>query len=114
MMLTPECDADSYPTDATLMAIEQWSHQDMAGCLDFCRAAWHYPDYVSEDISVHEVGVLRAKPQERYLRFATGGWSGNESIIHALQTNRAVWLMTWRLSAYGGVYLFHYPATEPR
>jgi hypothetical protein len=111
-MTTPTFDAEGYPTEATLAAIETWSVRDVAGCLDYARAAWHWPDFAHEVLTAHEAGVLRAEPGERYVRFATGGWSGNEEIITALRTNGLVWALTWRLSTCGGLHIFEYP--EPR
>lgn len=108
-MTAPTFDADGYPTDETIEAIEKWPYQDAAGCLDFARAAWHWPDWANEDITAHEAGVLRANPGERYARFATGGWSGNEEIIAALKANGMVRSLTWQLSARGGLHIFQYP-----
>lgn len=40
-----------------------------------------------------------------FLRFATGGWSGNEDMMHALTENYPV-MACWRLSARGGLHIF--------
>lgn len=37
---------------------------------------------------------------------STGGWSGNESIIGAMQKNRMVWNFLWEQSRRGGHYVF--------
>ena len=42
------------------------------------------------------------------IRFATGGWSGNEDMIDAAMMNVMVRLC-WRLSARGGLYVFELP-----
>jgi len=36
----------------------------------------------------------------------TGGWSGNEEIIRAMQDNRVWWGMFWESSRRGGHYEF--------
>lgn len=107
-MTAPEFDEDGYPTDATLTAIETWPYKDSSGCLDFARAAWHWPDYANGDLSAAEREVVHAEPEARFARFATGGWSGNESIIGALKANTMVRAMTWRLTARGGLHIFEY------
>lgn len=50
---------------------------------------------------------------EDCIRLATGGWSGNESLIHALQANRVAWLVLWQLSAKGGLYILRIPTVTP-
>ena len=37
---------------------------------------------------------------------STGGWSGNEAIIQAIQENRIFWSMCWQESRRGGHYKF--------
>jgi hypothetical protein len=108
-MTTPTFDADGYPTDETLQALETWPYQDLAGALDFLAAAWHWPEFATHDISAHEAAVLHAEPGERYLRLATGGWSGNESLIAAIDANRMIHALAWRLSTRGGLHIYEYP-----
>lgn len=109
-MTEPTFDADGYPTDDTLEAIEKWSYQDLAGCLDFCRAAWHWgEDWANENVSPAEREVLMADEGDRFARFATGGWSGNESIMSALKGNHMIRALAWRFSSRGGLHIFQYP-----
>lgn len=37
---------------------------------------------------------------------STGGWSGNEDIISAMQDNQMFWLMYWARTSRGGHYIF--------
>lgn len=109
-MIDPEFDADGYPTETTLTAIETWPYQEAAACLDFCRAAWHWgEEWANEHVSAAEREVLHAEASDRFARFATGGWSGNESIIHALDRNQMITALCWRLSAAGGLHIYRYP-----
>lgn len=103
-MTDPEFDDDGYPTDATLAVLEAWP--DANGALQFMRAAWHWPEAVRDDLSAHEGQVVHAEPEDRYLRFATGGWSGNDSLIAALRQNHMAWALTWCLTARGGLHIF--------
>lgn len=108
-------DGDGYPTEAALKRIETWPSEDIAGCLDFVKALWHFDGWgVSETLRPEEATILHAEPDERYLRLATGGWSGNESLIDALNANTMVRVMTWKLHARGGLHIYQYPQQEPR
>jgi len=105
----PTFDADGYPSEETLQAI---ATLDPAAALDLARAAWHWPDFASELLREAEAGIV-ADPeaaQNRYVRFATGGWSGNELVVAALNRNVGVRLY-WRLSACGGLHIYRYPGT---
>lgn len=102
----PTFDRDGYPTDATIDYLETCA--ELAAGLDFMRAAWYYPTAATNDISAHEAAIVHADQETRYLRLATGGWSGNESLIAAWKRNRVAWMMTWELSARGGLYIFRY------
>lgn len=103
-------ESGAYPSEAALTRIEAWPYEDIAGCLDFVASLWHWPEFgVSREIDAHEAGVLKANPGERYLRLATGGWSGNEELIAALRTNHMISALAWRLTARGGLHIFEYP-----
>lgn len=92
---TPTFDTDGYPTEETLRLIEEWPHTDFEGLFAFIGAAWH------EAADFTRVGNA--------FELHTGGWSGNESIIAALERNAMAWLMcawSWRR---GGHYEFRLP-----
>lgn len=80
-----------YPTDEELQQLESWPYDDIQGGLEFAVSLWKYPDYIAR-----EDGVL-------YL--ATGGWSGNESIIAAMRANIGIW-SRWICSSRGGAHEF--------
>jgi hypothetical protein len=100
-------DGDGYPHQAVLDYLQ--AGQDPTEALDLIRRAWHWPEFTTEVLTAGEASVVRAEKGERYLRLATGGWRGNESLISALAQNRLVWMTTWQLSASGGLHIFKYP-----
>lgn len=85
--------SDSYPTEAILVNLStsnaKQNHRDM---LELVKSIWHYPDFVQVDTDTYT--------------FRTGGWSGNESLIDALQQNALFWSFCWEMSARGGVHVF--------
>lgn len=105
----PTFDRDGYPTDETLTTIEQWPATDPAGCLQYVRAAWNWPDHVTEQLKPGEHLIIQPPKNTRHLRFVTGGWSGNESLLGALEANRIITMLTWRLSTRGGVHIYEVP-----
>jgi hypothetical protein len=105
----PTFDADGYPTEESLACLAAWPYQDAEGALDFMAAAWSYPEYVRHGLSPEEAVVTHADPGDAFIRFATGGWSGNESLIDEFRSNQICWAFTWRLSSRGGCHIFQYP-----
>lgn len=86
-----------YPTEEALRAVEDWHHsKSYSELLDLVAEAWSYPDFVRR--REYETCI--------YWRFATGGWSGNESLIYALQKNTLFWLTCWQSSRRGGAHVF--------
>ena len=74
----PTFDADGYPTEETELAIKAWDFRDVDGWLAYIREAWN-----------HHYG--RMWEEGGLLKLATGGWSGNESITHAMRENYILW-----------------------
>jgi hypothetical protein len=89
-------DREPYPTKADLKRIKTWPHEDLRGLFDFILALWTYPEYAG----------FQATPDGTEYHLATGGWSGNESILDALHANRAAWAIAWVSSRRGGTHVF--------
>lgn len=119
-------DEDGYPTEEALRKLEDWPYQDVPGALDFMKSLWHWgDDWCNHDISAHEAAVLHAGPDDKFLRCATGGWSGNESLIAAFEgdhiehSDKDRWInamlrnRVWRMSARGGLHIYQYETLEP-
>lgn len=95
----PAFDNEGYPTDATLVMIQHWPYKDFLLLMDFVRKAWRYPERFTE--AIDEEGHI--------FILSTGGWSGNEDIIAALQQHRLFWATCWDMSRRGGHYGFKIP-----
>ena len=97
-MIQPTFDQYGDPTDETLDAIAKWPHSDPDGWFAFVLAAWP-----------HNCGAIRY--DDKFVVFATGGWSGNESIMAAMCDNKVLWILLWESSHRGGRYVFRLPET---
>lgn len=102
-------DDDGYPTEDALEIISIWHWNDPKGWFEFIKSLWHYRSWGwSEHYEPHEWNDMEKYKDtivHKY-KIATGGWSGNESIIHAMQSNRMLWHLNWEQSRRGGHYIF--------
>lgn len=107
----PTFDRDGYPTEATLDAIAQWECRnaaDFEAAMDFAGAAWSYPDRWHKERDWRDQDWPSAPPKVRY-EFSTVGWSGNESIVSAIERNvmlQTIGAYSWRR---GGHYEYRFP-----
>lgn len=101
----PTFDANGYPTEETKLAIKEWEFQDASGWLQYVREAW---DYRYGEIWEENCLTKMTTGWEvcRALKMATGGWSGNEEIVSAMQENFALWGLLWESSHRGGLEVF--------
>jgi hypothetical protein len=88
---------DGYPTEESLKTIADAKVGSYADCVDLLqavRAIWHLADhgYWTQTGGVYMV--------------STAGWSGNESIVNALQQNHMFWGLCWESHRRGGHYTF--------
>lgn len=97
LMLQDHLDEDGYPTDAALDIIELWPTDDASGWFNFIRDIWHLASWGWKEGD--------KKSGYRY-NISTAGWSGNESVITAMQRNEMLWYLTWHQSRRGGHYVF--------
>lgn len=99
-------DEDGYPTESALAIIRLWPCDDDLGWFNFIESLWHHRDWGwSMSLSSDSDDLFRGKPVYHY-RISTGGWSGNESIIRAMEQNRLLWDFSWVQSRRGGHYIF--------
>ena len=101
-------DEDGYPTDAALDVIKLWHWNDIKGWFKFIESVWSagYGRWIECEDGFDQYTNEILKNNLRY-HLSTGGWSGNESIIHAMQKNKSMlWTLTWVQSRRGGHYIF--------
>lgn len=89
---------DEYPTEGNLEIIKKFNllKNDVMELLDYIEAIWWQPDW----------GFVKKGKRVIKLQLHTGGWSGNEDIINALQQNFVFWSMYWVKHIRGGHYFF--------
>lgn len=89
-----DLDDDGYPTEALLSKVRLWPwQQGFAPLLDLVKANWNWGEQ------------MFTNDGNRYA-VSTGGWSGNEDLIEALQNNTMFWALCWVSSRRGGHYEF--------
>jgi len=102
-----------YPSDEDLdeiRKVEGWKE-----VLDLAIKAWDEGGVTfqlrPEEQALADAQALWPEERRKYVRFATGGWSGNEDIMQALNQN--AWArMKWEFSASGGLHVYRYPLEE--
>lgn len=91
-----DLDDDGYPTEESLRQIAQApirSRKDCAALLGHVRSIWQW-------------GPTQVTEENGMFRLSTGGWSGNEDIVAALQDNTMFWALCWESSRRGGHHVF--------
>lgn len=103
-------DEDGYPTDAALDIIRLWHWSDVEGWFKFIEGLWWSSNMLwKEGDAPHEYRDFKGYEDKIVHRYyiSTGGWSGNEDIIRAMQDNQCLlWTLTWVQSRRGGHYIF--------
>ncbi len=105
-MKEPTFDSDGYPTEETLQFIKKYQDiHNLRFLAEFIVKAWYWPDYAKWDD--------KSEVFPSTLELHTGGWSGNEILISALQESESLfWTFYWQKSERGGHYYFEIPRTK--
>lgn len=83
---------DGYPNEQELETIRTWPlEKGWRELMEFIAERWYGENWSEVD------GVFT---------FHTFGWSGNEALVEALQSNALFWLCCWQSSRRGGHYEF--------
>ena len=109
LMAEEHVDDDGYPTDAALELIEKWHWTDCEGLFEFIKSVWHLSGWGWSEVNASELEPTDDDYNAKggtLLFVSTAGWSGNESIIRALQGNWMAWSLCWIQSRRGGHYIF--------
>lgn len=98
-------DSDGYPTVEMINYVVNWfgdyEASKIRDLLRDIKSIWHFKAFGWYQ-------EVEEKPDETLFRYhvSTLGWSGNEALITALQTNSDVWEQIWVQSRRGGHYIF--------
>lgn len=82
-----------YPSESDLQKVSAWDYSDFHGLMEFIHGLWAFDSW-----GFHK--------DEDIYRISTGGWSGNEEIIYAMEKNQMFWALYWQQSRRGGHYIF--------
>ena len=98
-------DDDGYPTESALDIIREWTFEmSDRELFEFIKSIWWMSDWGWKECEA--IDELTGEKSYCYY-ISTGGWSGNESIIQAMQENKWMfWHMHWAQSRRGGHYIF--------
>lgn len=103
LMQLDHLDEDGYPTEDALDLITIWHWEDARGWFEFIKSIWAYRDWGWKEQEVIDE-ISNEKAWCYYI--STAGWSGNESIIRAMEKNTWMWGLNWVQSRRGGHYIF--------
>lgn len=105
---------NEYPTDAQLKKVQDWeiastTDRSIAQLIEYIESIWWAPDWGFKLYRGRD--SLFGKRRVMKLQLHTGGWSGNEDIIRALETTFLFWSLFWEKSIRGGHYWFEFPTS---
>lgn len=106
-----ELDDEGYPTTETLNQITEFkctTDLQVVELMDAVGKIWTFGDWGwKKDFKNNSQTYANAESRgETWYYVSTGGWSGNEEIIHALRSNEFFWVLWWYSSRVGGHYEF--------
>jgi hypothetical protein len=105
--LEPTFAADGYPTDETLDAIREWDYHDFPALMEFVAGAWKWDGLENKPSIIEPLFDSWYEDDGYWWCGATGGWSGNESLLAALDGNTIFAALCWRASIRGGYAEYH-------
>lgn len=103
-------DEDGYPKEDALELVSKWHWSDSKGWFEFIQKMWHLSSWGWSEQD-EENPWNKDEMVHRYY-ISTAGWSGNESIIKAMEKNDMLWSIHWYQSNRGGHYIFEVKKEE--
>lgn len=99
-------DDEGYPTDETCELVKNYSGPVLEFFAELHKA-WHLASWGWHEENGFQCGWRRRKENKvRRFHISTAGWSGNESLIDAMQQNYFLWHFSWVQERVGGHYIF--------
>lgn len=106
-----------YPTPEELESIRKWPIAGWKTCealLDHVHGLWWNTEWGWTERPHHEPWGPKGETREqRVFSISTGGWSGNEDLVEAMQENRMFWSLCWWMSRKGGHFEFRVTKERP-
>lgn len=101
-------DEDGYPTEYALNLLEIWHWSDAKGWFEFVKELWTYKSFgwAETEGGIDDWTNEQLPETTKRFHISTAGWSGNESVIRAMQKNDMLWFFHWVQSRRGGHYIF--------
>lgn len=102
-------DGYRYPHGVQARAIRNFDivKRDPFELMEYVKKWWWYPEWGwrETDLTGHPDFFFRHERATRY-DISTGGWSGNETLIDALESNIMFYALFWVQSRRGGHYIY--------
>jgi hypothetical protein len=99
---------DGYPHDIELARIRTWPLSGLAdyeAVIPHLGVRWSYPDRWHKEVAKADFGD---RMELRYT-FSTGGWSGNEDLVAAIEGNQMLQVIGAYSWQRGGHYEYRFP-----
>jgi len=109
--MTDWLDKNGYPTKKALETISKWTVKDnsIKEFIEFLQDIWNWGDQM---LTVKKgFSERQFKRSVMKIEMHTGGWSGNESIIEAIEKQEyGLFFSYWKKTERGGHYYFEVPS----
>ena len=102
-------EADRHLEERQLEMIRSWPDTDHLGLMEYVESLWRIGEWGWKQ----QRNPFTGQVAFRTYQVSTGGWSGNEDIIKALEANRPFWGQCWVSYRVGGHYEFKVKMAAP-
>lgn len=96
---------EGYPELEELEKISLWL-TDFEALMEYVHDRWWGESWAQFNYDRDAVGEAEVEGVGIVYTIATGGWSGNEDLVEALEKNFMFWTSCWTESKRGGLYIF--------